>query len=187
MLIFKQKQIQWQNGENDSAIESLLKEDAKLELLYDNLNSFTDQQLIVLKLEFARQVDMQSEIDELKGLDTYVVDLKEEHLYEDQINDLRAEIQDIKNKIIDNDSQHRQQLMKRSIFIKEMLMLQNHFIINNWQILKGKTIILQEQYIISMNKYKCKQMKRINLEQIRLTSIRFKKGLTRKFRHRRTR
>ncbi|KAM3140370.1 hypothetical protein pb186bvf_007530 [Paramecium bursaria] len=130
-----QSKLLRQKGEDDSAIERLLKENEllriksiqqdaekqrELELLNDNLNSFTDQQLQVLKLEFARQADvMQSEIDKLKGLleikNTEIETLmlqnqKNKNLYEDQISDLRAEIQDLKNKIIDIDRQHRQQL-----------------------------------------------------------------------------
>ncbi|CAD8123175.1 unnamed protein product [Paramecium sonneborni] len=127
-----QQKILRQKTEDDIQIERLLKENEllrvkihqqesekqrELEHLNDNLNNFSQQQIQLLKHEFARQSDVQqSEIDKLKGLleiknaeiETLLgQNVKNKQMFEDQINDLRTEIQILKQKLIDQERQAR--------------------------------------------------------------------------------
>ncbi|CAD8121506.1 unnamed protein product [Paramecium sonneborni] len=127
-----QQKILRQKTEDDIQIERLLKENEllrvkihqqesekqrELEHLNDNLNNFSQQQIQLLKHEFARQSDVQqSEIDKLKGLleiknaeiETLLgQNAKNKQMFEDQINDLRTEIQILKQKLIDQERQAR--------------------------------------------------------------------------------
>ncbi|CAK82652.1 unnamed protein product (macronuclear) [Paramecium tetraurelia] len=127
-----QQKILRQKTEDDIQIERLLKENEllrvkihqqesekqrELEHMNDNLNNFSQQQIQLLKHEFARQSDVQqSEIDKLKGLleiknaeiETLLgQNAKNKQMFEDQINDLRTEIQILKQKLLDQERQAR--------------------------------------------------------------------------------
>ncbi|CAK66170.1 unnamed protein product (macronuclear) [Paramecium tetraurelia] len=127
-----QQKILRQKTEDDIQIERLLKENEllrvkihqqesekqrELEHLNDNLNNFSQQQIQLLKHEFARQSDVQQcEIDKLKGLleiknaeiETLLgQNAKNKQMFEDQINDLRTEIQILKQKLLDQERQAR--------------------------------------------------------------------------------
>ncbi|CAD8110543.1 unnamed protein product [Paramecium primaurelia] len=127
-----QQKILRQKTEDDIQIERLLKENEllrvkiqqqesekqrELEHMNDNLNNFSQQQIQLLKHEFARQSDVQQcEIDKLKGLleiknaeiETLLgQNVKNKQMFEDQINDLRTEIQILKQKLLDQERQAR--------------------------------------------------------------------------------
>ncbi|CAD8075723.1 unnamed protein product [Paramecium primaurelia] len=127
-----QQKILRQKTEDDIQIERLLKENEllrvkihqqesekqrELEHMNDNLNNFSQQQIQLLKHEFARQSDVQQcEIDKLKGLleiknaeiETLLgQNAKNKQMFEDQINDLRTEIQIQKQKLLDQERQSR--------------------------------------------------------------------------------
>lgn len=152
-----QQKLLRQKAEDDGQIERLIKENEllrvksahqeqekqrELEMMNDNLSNYSQEQIQLLKHEFARQSDVQhSEIEKLKGLleikNAEIETLLQQNqrnkaLYEDEIADLRAEIHLLKQKMVEQERQARTNLeqLQRDLLIqhqKEQEALKNFY------------------------------------------------------------